>query len=164
MWKDVPGWEQLYEVSDTGEVRNKETGRMITGDTNNMGYKRVTFYCGNHKERMFRHRLVAKMFVDNPHGYPEVNHINEDKSDNSADNLEWVTRTMNERANHRNRGKPFTPFVVQFCNGSTKAYEFAPDFATELGVTRRSVHNWLTGRTKGYRKFGIESINYELKA
>lgn len=161
MWKDVPGWEQFYEASDTGEVGNKETGRLIVGDKNNMGYSRITFYRGKRRERVFRHRLIAKMFVDNPDRYDEVNHIDEDKSHNSSDNLEWVTRTMNERANHRNLGKPYTPFTVWFCDGTVRSYEFAIDLAEELGVTRRTVHNWLEGRVRGYRNYGIKSLSYD---
>lgn len=161
MWKDVPGWERFYEASDTGEVRNKETGRLIVGDKNNMGYSRITFYRGERRERIFRHRLIAKMFVDNPDGHDEVNHIDEDKSHNSADNLEWVSRTMNERANHRSFGKPYTPFTVWFHDGTVRSYEFAVDLAEELGVTRRTVHNWLEGRVKGYRNYGIESLSYD---
>lgn len=128
---------------------------------NNMGYSRITFYRGERRERIFRHRLIAKMFVDNPDGHDEVNHIDEDKSHNSADNLEWVSRTMNERANHRSFGKPYTPFTVWFHDGTVRSYEFAVDLAEELGVTRRTVHNWLEGRVKGYRNHGIESLSYD---
>lgn len=161
MWKDVPGWEHRYEASDTGKIRNKNTGHLIIGDENNMGYNRVTFYHGQRRERVFRHRLIAKMFIDNPNGYDEVNHIDEDKSHNSSDNLEWVTRTMNERANHRSQGKPYTPFTVWFCDGTVRSYEFAIDLAEELGVTSGLVHHWLKGRLRSYRHYGIDSLSYD---
>lgn len=95
MWKDVRNWEEYYEVSDSGIVRSKLTGKNIVEDTNSVGYKRVSFYRKNHNppyERVFVHRLVAETFIPNPENLPEVNHKNLHKDDNSVGNLEWTTR------------------------------------------------------------------------
>ena len=48
MWKDINGWEGLYEISDSGDVRNKLTGHLIIGDKNSAGYRRVCLYNKNH--------------------------------------------------------------------------------------------------------------------
>lgn len=66
------------------------------------GYLAVTMSCEGRKQPMFVHRLVAMAFVPNPDNKPEVNHINLDKHDNRAENLEWVTRAENLAHAHSN--------------------------------------------------------------
>lgn len=164
MWKNIPDWEQLYEVNELGDVRSKRTGKLIKGDDNSAGYNRVTFYDGKRKKRVFRHRLVADLFVENPNKFPEVNHIDEDKKNNIANNLEWVTRIENEHKNHRSNSKPYRPFFVEFESGEVKHYEFYPQLANEINVTTTTVRNWLKNKYYSYCKSGIKKINYESKA
>ena len=65
MWKDIKNWENIYQISDSGDVRNKITGNIIKGDINSSGYFRVCLYDKNHipeKQRFFRHRLCCRTF------------------------------------------------------------------------------------------------------
>ena len=103
MWKDIVDeyWKDYYEVNEFGEVRNKITKKLIKGDLNSAGYHRVCLYHAPYKKRFFRHRLVAEAFIPNPENLPEVNHIDEDKSNNAVSNLEWIDRKTNERKNRR---------------------------------------------------------------
>ena len=104
VWKDVVGFEGLYRVSDKGKVHSvarkdsigrKCGGRMLTPRYDKDGYLRVTLHKnGKHKTR-FIHRLVAGAFVPNPNGYSEINHRDENKVNNYANNLEWCTREYN---------------------------------------------------------------------
>lgn len=160
MWKDIPGWEQYYEINENGEVRNKLTGNYIKGDINNAGYYRVCLYHKSKKQRFFRHRLVAQLFIPNPNNYPEVNHINGDKSLNHKDNLQWCDRTFNEREAHRLKIKEYKPFEVYFQNGRYQQYEFAIDLANELKLTKRTIQNYLQGKSNGYINKGIKEIKY----
>lgn len=92
-WKTIQGYEQ-YEVSNEGQVRNKKTGRILKPG-NNRGYLQVLL-CKNGKQKWFLvHRLVAIMWIPNPNGYPVVNHIDENKENNSVDNLEWCSYKYN---------------------------------------------------------------------
>ena len=102
MWKDIPSWEETYEINENGEVRNKITGNYIKGDINNGGYYRVCLYRKPRKQRYFRHRLVAELFIPNPNNYKEVNHKDEDKTNNSVDNLEWCSAKYNSNYGTRN--------------------------------------------------------------
>lgn len=160
MWKDIPKWELYYEINENGDVRNKLTGNYIKGDINNAGYYRVCLYHKSKKQRFFRHRLVAQLFIPNPNNYPEVNHINGDKSINNKNNLQWCDRTYNEREAHRLKIKEYKPFKVLFQNGEIKLYEFAIDLANELGLTRRTIQNYLQEKSKGCIRQGIKEIEY----
>lgn len=160
MWKNVKGYEGLYEVSDKGEVRNYITRKLIVGDINNFGYYRVKLYKDKKQKTFFRHRLVAQAFIQNPDNLPEVNHIDGDKSHNYKENLEWSSRTHNEREAHRLKIKQYKPFEVKFQNGEIKKYEFAISLANELGVSKRAVQNWLQKRNYGFLKRGMLDLNY----
>ena len=101
-WKPVVGHEGLYEVSDLGRVKSlRRNGRILKPQRTQTGYLQVWLYngeihsTGRTGKNYQLHRIVAEAFLENPNGLPEVNHINEDKSDNRADNLEWCTHAYN---------------------------------------------------------------------
>ena len=104
IWKDVVGYEGLYEVSDKGNVRSVERkdsigrkcgGRVLKPINNGHGYLQVDM-CKNGKAKKKRiHRLVAEAFIPNPKGFLEINHKDENKSNNELSNLEWCTREYN---------------------------------------------------------------------
>lgn len=82
----------MYSVSNKGDVYSHYTNRVLSPKLSNKGYLRITL-CkgkGNHKT-VSVHRLVAEVFIPNPENKPTVNHINEVKTDNSVENLEWAT-------------------------------------------------------------------------
>lgn len=163
MWKDIKGWEGLYEVSDSGFVRNKITNHIICFDINTAGYYRVTLYRKGHTpphQRFLLHRLVAMTFIENPNNLPEVNHIDGDKSNNSVSNLEWISRKDNELHSRKFGGKIYKPFFVLFDDGAKKTYDAKQDFASEIGVSSVSVKSWLHNECRGYKNHGIKNIGY----
>lgn len=160
MWKAVKDWEGFYEVNENGDVKSLRTNKLVTHDLNNFGYHRVTFYDKPRHKRMFVHRLVAETFLENPNNFKEVNHINENKNDNSVNNLEWCDRVHNERENHKSGGKQYTPFKVIYTNGEIEYFDFVVDLAKKIGVSKTLVRFFLNGTSKTYPKYGISSINY----
>lgn len=95
-WKDIDGYEGIYQVSENGDVRSfrrQRIKRLSKRDSN--GYKYVTLYKDGEMDQRSIHRLVAKAFIPNPYNMAEVNHINGDKSYNRVCNLEWCTRSEN---------------------------------------------------------------------
>ena len=83
-------------VSNYGNVKNITTGKILKGHSNGKGYLHVALYDENHVGKCIMiHRLVAEMFVPNVHNYDQVNHIDECKTNNRSDNLEWVTSWQN---------------------------------------------------------------------
>jgi hypothetical protein len=91
-WQPVTGWEGRYEVSRDGEIR-KLNGEPIGQWLNQDGYALVRLSSPRKMVRV--HRAVADAFVPNPRGLPHVNHIDNDRSNNSADNLEWCDQATN---------------------------------------------------------------------
>lgn len=96
IWKSVAGYNDLYEVSNCGNIRNRETKVPKSFRADRDGYACVTLReCGVDKRR-FVHRIVAITFLDNSSEKPEVNHIDGNKQNNALKNLEWVTNAENE--------------------------------------------------------------------
>ncbi len=94
IWKDIPGYEGLYQVSNMGNVysvRNKK--RLATSQRT--AYSIVCLSKDGKQKCFGVHQLVALAFLPNPKNKPQVNHINCNRHDNRAENLEWVTRDEN---------------------------------------------------------------------
>jgi hypothetical protein len=103
LWKPCVGFENYYEISTLGRVRNVKGNfarnckvNILKTNLCKQGYPRIRF-CVAQKKRTFKiHRLVAKAFIDNPRNLPEVNHIDRNKQNNRITNLEWCTRSENQ--------------------------------------------------------------------
>lgn len=101
VWKDIDGYEGLYQVSSYGRVRSlhrKGTdGRIISPSYSSSGYLQIHL-CKNGIQKTYQiHRIVAAHFLENENNLPEVNHKDEVKTNNRAENLEYCTRIYNVR-------------------------------------------------------------------
>lgn len=96
-WKIVDGYNGLVQVSSFGRVRNARTKREYVQSLSCWGYPRVHLHIGGKDKNVVVHRLVAKAFVANPDGLPQVNHIDGDKANNNVTNLEWCTPSENSK-------------------------------------------------------------------
>ena len=165
-WKDIKGYEGLYQVSNIGRVKSLERTsidkrghkhhtkeRILKTRTDKAGYLRVNLYdsCGKMK-RFLVHRLVCEAFHENPKSKTEVNHINEDKSDNRACNLEWVTRK--ENCNHGTRNartaKAQSKSVGQYTRDGKliKVWQSTNEVERQLGFNHSALSRAARGKQK----------------
>lgn len=105
VWKDVVGYEGLYQVSNLGRVKSVErykdnngTKQLVKerilkqGENKKGGYLKVDLWKNNKSKTLYVHRLVAIAFIDNPTNKPTVNHIDGNHKNNHVSNLEWATQ------------------------------------------------------------------------
>lgn len=102
IWKDIKGYEGLYQVSNIGRIKSfKRNESIMQPNDNGKGYLQVGL-TKNGKRSYFKiHRLVAEVFIPNPDNKPEVNHIDGNKKNNTVENLEWCT--TKENCQHRQK-------------------------------------------------------------
>lgn len=97
IWKDIEWYEWKYQVSDYGNVKNKQ-GHILY--VNKWDYLKVKLFLYWEGKNFYIHRLVASAFISNENHLKEVNHIDWNKTNNCLDNLEWCTRSENEMHAH----------------------------------------------------------------
>jgi len=90
-WKAVPGYKNEYCVSDNGLIWSIRSQKVLSPKKTSTGYFRVGLSVNGERHDYGIHRFVALAFIPNPEGKPTVNHLNEVKSDNCVQNLEWAT-------------------------------------------------------------------------
>lgn len=165
IWKDVVGYEGFYQVSNEGNVRSLERivpfgnrSRVIPSKArvqvvDKRGYLTVTLSKNNRVKNAKVHRLVAEAFVENPGRLPEVNHKDEDKTNNCAENLEWCNHLYNAVYGtklERQRQKKSVPIMQCDTDGNPlKTFDSAMQAEHELnGKFTGNINKCLKGETK----------------
>lgn len=172
VWKDVKGYEGYYQVSNLGKVRSLDRvdtlgyhrkGKVLTDNSDKDGYHQVGLFQGGKGKACKVHRLVAQAFLENPDNLPQVNHKDEDKTNNVVSNLEWCTAaynmnygTRNERARKaitRTQGKPV--YVIP-SSGHHYYFDSLAKAAVLLGLSEGAVSSCLNGKLKHHHGFTFE--------
>lgn len=145
IWVPVKGYIGLYEVSNLGRVRSlnynhSRKTKLLKQRKTKFGYMRVGLFKNYKQKTFFVHRLVAEAFIPNWFNYQQVNHIDEDKTNNHVDNLEWCTAGYNTNYGTRNE-----KVSVKMTNGklSKGVLQFTLDgeFVREWSSTREAERN-----------------------
>lgn len=100
-WMPITEWEQ-YSVSNQGRIKNNKTGKIRATYKNNSGYESVQLYNNGIMKHFLVHRLVAEHFLSNPNNLSDINHIDENKENNSVENLQWMSHQENCQYGNRN--------------------------------------------------------------
>lgn len=95
VWKDVKHYEGLYKISNFGRIWSYKTNQYRHPSVKDNGYLAIVLHKDGVKRNEYIHRLVALTFLENPNGYPQINHKDEDKQNNRVDNLEWCDAQYN---------------------------------------------------------------------
>ena len=180
IWKDIKGYESLYQVSNFGRVRSLPRyahGRMY-GDIilkpilkRHIGYYVVSLHKNGKQTQALVHRLVADAFCERQNGYNVVDHINTDTKDNKASNLRWTTIEGNVKnsmtVKHRTdkirkvfcgkvgKRHPASKPVLQLTMDGqlVKRWECASDAVRECGFDGGSITHCCQGKTKYHKGF-----------
>ena len=152
-WKSIAGFEEHYEVSNMGNVRNVVTGRCLSLKKDKDGYLQVGLSASGVCHTKKVHRLVADAFIPNPLNLPTVNHINEIKSDNSIENLEWASyyrQIHHGTRDDRARQAIASEAVIQMdvSGNIVNRYESVRLAAKEMGRKPESLIDCIKGRKK----------------
>lgn len=136
VWKDIKDYEGHYQVSNQGRVKSlkRVKEQILKPGRDKDGYLFVILYKNNKMKYCFIHRLVAQSFIPNPQNLPQVNHKNEDKTDNKVDNLEWCdSKYNNNYGTHIQRqAEKLSKPVLQY----TKTGEFVREWKSTMDVKR----------------------------
>ena len=158
-WRDIPGYEGRYQVSDLGRVRGRRG--MLAPQSVNSGYRVLHLYANGRKIKLI-HRLVAEAFCYRPPGATEVNHKNTCKTDNAAVNLEWCDRSTN-MCHARDTGvwRPHRNAVIGTCETTGRKVYYASQRDAErllsgTGKQSSAVHHCLVGLKKTAYGFSWE--------
>lgn len=159
IWKDVEGYEGLYQISSKGRVKSLGNGssgnskeKILKGLNDKYGYLQVNLYKEGKQKTFKVHRLVAKAFLDNPYNLPQVNHKDEDKTNNCVDNLEWCNCEYN--INYGTRTERFIKSksipILQFSkNGEfIRRWDGIRQIERELGINRNPISKCCKGKQK----------------
>lgn len=170
IWKEIKDYEGFYEISNTGCIRSVKRIVTYSNGINHLykskvlspsicnGYYKVTLHKNGLKKTHSVHRLVAEAFIDNPKKLPCVNHKDENRLNNNADNLEWCTIKYNSNygnAQIKKAKKCFKPLCQLDLNGNViKLWNSMTDVEKELGIKIASISNNIHGHSKsagGYK-------------
>lgn len=126
-------------MSNLGRVKNKH-GRILKPEYSNKGYACVILRKNGNNYKFRVHRLVADLFIPNPENKSEVNHKDENKSNNEVSNLEWCTRkeNMNSYARNHPDAAVYNEKAV-YCFDLDEYFKSASDAAVHTGVCRTSI-------------------------
>lgn len=160
IYKDVVGYEGLYQVSNLGNVKRISNYKCVNKKyldnytlkplDNGKGYYRIKLCKNNLSKRVMLHRIIAEAFIPNPNNYKTINHINGDKKDNRIENLEWCTQSQNVLHAFKNGLKvipkgdtnKLSRKIIDTKTG--EIYHSSLTLSIKLGVNRGTLRWWLS--------------------
>ena len=140
IWKDIQGYEGLYQVSNLGRVKSLRRDKILAPKKNWDGYLRIQLWRNNKNVFVSIHRLVAQAFIDNLENKPFINHKDGDKQNNYVENLEWCTQKENIYHAQKMGLSKTNGCKKVLCVELNKIFNSASEASRWLGFTGNVVH------------------------
>ena len=155
IWCPINGYEGLYEVSNQGRVKSLKFGkeRILKQLRNTFGYLFV-FLCKNGEKKEYKvHRLVAQTFIPNQDNLPQVNHKDENKTNNFVQNLEWCDSKYNN--NYGTRNQRISKSVLQYTKSGVfvREWKSSSEIEMNLNYNKGNISKCCTGKLKSAYNF-----------
>ena len=146
--KDIKDYEGEYAITRDGRVWSYKSNKFLKPVLDKDGYHKVNL-CKDKKMKTFRiHRLVAEAFIPNPKGLPQVNHKDENKSNNCVENLEWCDAKYNMNYGTRNERAAKKLSKPVYCEELDRVFDGARQAARELGLHNSGIISCCKGKYK----------------
>lgn len=143
-WKNIPGYEGIYMISNNGDVLNLETGKIRKLKPSKNGYVYVDLYKNGEVSWKRVHRLVAECFVENPYNYDIVLHLDNNKNNNNYTNLKWGTISENTRqAYDDGLIKPLFKTYEVYNDFFIKEIEGLVNLCESIGYSKSSISTYI---------------------
>ena len=159
IWCPIKGYEGQYQVSDQGRVRSLKSGkeRVLNPVSDKDGYLQVSLYKNGEQKKCKVHRLVAQTFIPNPNNLQEVNHKDEDKTNNYVQNLEWcdVKYNINYGTRTKRQAEKLSNPVLQYTKYGVfvREWKSTRDVERNLGYFHSYISNCCNGKCKSAYDF-----------
>lgn len=157
-WKDIEGYFGLYQISNLGNIKSLGNGNsnnskekiLKTAKLKN-NYLRVILSKDGKRKTHLVHRLVAEAFIPNPNNYEQINHRDEQKTNNASSNLEWCTPKQNTNYGTRNQRVAEKLSKQVICVETGKIYHSIQQIQRQLGFAHQCISAVCTGKRKTYK-------------
>lgn len=186
IWKDIVGYEGLYQVSNLGRVKSLKrkvyAGRgkmrwqyekiLSNKKENGNGYKIVNLFKNGKGKNKYIHRLVAESFLENQNNLPQINHKDENKSNNCVNNLEYCTCQYNCTYNNlhirrglKSRNNKMSKKIYQLNenNKILKEYPSISEASRQVNVSFQAISDCLNGKQKHSAGYKWKYVEKELE-
>jgi hypothetical protein len=148
VWRDIKGYCGLYKVSNLGRIYGRKSGKFLKPHLNNKGYLKIDLYKDGRCKKVFVHRIVAETFLPNPHNYPQVNHKDEDKTNNCVSNLEFCDCKYNIGYGTGHDRAAAKVKKAVFCVELDKGFESITKASKATGICLQSISMCCLGNHK----------------
>ena len=174
MWKDVGGYEGVYQIDETGQVKRVDSGRVLKVAVGKNGYPVVSLWKNNKGQMKYIHRMLGEAFLpnDDPLNKTTINHIDGNKTNNDLSNLEWATPSENlkhaydtglkvvtekvreasrrkaARDNVGNSYRSIPVIMIDEIGNEIQEFDSIKHAADEIGCHRMGVYRVLKGHAK----------------
>lgn len=170
IWKDIPGYEGLYQASNLGKIKRilfinrttiKKQEKILKIYINKSNRCYVSLHKNDKRKNCLIHRLVAQAFISNPNNLPQINHIDGDPTNNNINNLEWCSAKENIIHAYKNNLLNQDYRKKKIIRSDGKTYDCAYTASKDMNVSVCSIRDVLKNRINTCKGYSFKYVDKE---